>query len=71
MTWQPINKDEVVGQIAVGVHTGLRKGTDAPDAGDLWSAISNSDTYAWLDAVTFCVDGLYSMGYRVCQDDGN
>lgn len=60
--------EELAEQIAIGVHTGLRKGSEAPDSGDLWNAISASKTSAWIDAANFCAYGLKSMGYRVTKD---
>lgn len=56
--------------IAEGLHTGLRKGTDAEDSHDLWKAISDSQTSAWSDAAKFCAYGMRSMGLTVI-DGGN
>jgi len=55
-------------QIAIGVHTGLRKGSDAPSSGPLWRAIGESDDGAWGDAVRFCVYGMKSMGYKLVKE---
>jgi hypothetical protein len=60
-----VSVDELAKQIAVGVHTGLRKGSEAPSSADLWNAISASSDSAWMDAATFCAEGLTSMGYVV------
>ena len=58
-----VSVDDLAEQIAVGVHTGLRKGSNAPTSADLWQAISKSNDSAWIDAATFCAEGLTSMGY--------
>lgn len=60
--------EEAVEQVAVGVHTGLRKGTEADSAMGLWNAISASQDGAWSDAVTFCLWSLEQMGYRLCKE---
>lgn len=49
------------------MHTGLRKGSDAPSSGPLWRAISESTDSAWGDAAEFTVEGMASMGYRLCK----
>ncbi|WBO23901.1 hypothetical protein [Sphingomonas abietis] len=54
-------RDNGVELLAEGVHAGLRKGTDAIDAGQLHSAISRSSTSAWGDAVQFAHDPFFSM----------
>ena len=66
-TYEPVPDDDAVTNIAVGVHTGLRKGTEAPSSGPLWQAINASDDSAWSDAVRYCVDGLQSMGLVLCR----
>lgn len=48
------------------IHTGLRKGSDAPDAHDLWQAISASNTTAWSDAIEFAVHALEQGGIVLC-----
>jgi hypothetical protein len=67
VTYEPVDKDDAVEQIAVGMHTGLRKGSEAPSSGPLWQAISASDDTAWSDAARYCVWGLESMGYVICR----
>jgi hypothetical protein len=59
--------NELAEQIAVGMHTGLRKGSEAPSSHKLWKAISTSDDSAWSDAAAFCVYGLKSMGYKITK----
>jgi len=59
-----VDNEELAENIAIGVHTGLRKGSDAPSSGPLWQAISASDDSAWTDAVAYCVSGLRSMGFK-------
>lgn len=63
-----VEDDEFAGQLAVGMHTGLRKGSDAPSSGPLWQAINASTDTAWVDAARFCVDGLKSMGYKLVKE---
>lgn len=66
-TYEPVPDEEAQEQIAVGVHTGLRKGSEAPSSGRLWRRISQSNDGAWTDAVAYCVWGLNSMGYVLCK----
>jgi hypothetical protein len=63
-----VDDAELIEQIAIGVHTGLRKGSEAPTSHDLWRAIRDSNDSAWSDAVEYCVSGLRSMGYRVTRE---
>jgi adenine deaminase len=51
-------REEFQSLLGEGLHTGLRKGSDAEDAHVLWNAIADSETSAWSDAVRFCADGL-------------
>ena len=60
-----IDDDELREQIAIGMHTGLRKGSEAPDSAALWKAISESTDSSWSDAARYCVWGLRQMGYEV------
>jgi hypothetical protein len=53
--------------IAIGVHTGLRKGTDAPSSARLWQAINECDDTAWADAARFAAEGIESMGYKLVK----
>ena len=63
-----VEDDEWAEHIAIGVHTGLRKGSEAPTSGPLWKAISESDDGAWMDACNYAVYGLKSMGYRLVKE---
>ena len=65
-----VSDEEFEEHIAIGMHTGLRKGSDAPSSGPLWRAIGASDDSAWSDAARFCVYGIKSMGYRLVKDEG-
>lgn len=65
-----VTTEELAEQIAVGVHTGLRKGSDAEDSVDLWQTIRKSESSAWSDAAKFCADGLKTMGYTITKDAG-
>lgn len=61
----PVTDADLQEQIAVGVHTGLRKGSEAPSSASLHRAISDSIDSAWTDAARYCVWGLNRMGYKV------
>lgn len=50
-----------VGVWSEGIHSGLRKGTDAPSAGKLWNAIAASRDSAWQDAIRFAIDPFFSL----------
>lgn len=63
--WAPVSLDEAQSLIGEGLHTGLRKGTEADGAHDLWVAINDS-AGAWDDALAYCMWGLESMGYKLC-----
>lgn len=67
-TFIPVEDDEFAEHIAIGVHTGLRKGSEAPSSGPLWRAISESDDGAWMDACNYAVYGLKSMGYKLVKE---
>lgn len=56
-----IPADEAMSILGEGIHAGLRKCSDAPEAPDLWLAISNSGR-AWSDALSYAVWGLEYMG---------
>lgn len=64
--WEPIEDGEAADLIGEGIHTGLRKGTEADSAGDLWNLISKTDDGAWTDALAYLIDGLKYMGYQLC-----
>ena len=63
-----VEDDEFANLLAEGVHTGLRKGTDAPSSGPLWTAIYESKDSAWGDACAFAVYGIKSMGYKLVKE---
>ena len=54
-------REEGAELLAEGVHTGLRKGTDASDAMTLHAAIRASRSSAWGDAVEWALDPFFSM----------
>jgi hypothetical protein len=60
--------EEFAEHIAIGVHTGLRKGSEAPSSGPLWRAISESSDSAWPDACAYAVSGIKSMGYKLVRE---
>jgi hypothetical protein len=64
----PVDDEEFAELLMEGVHTGLRKGSEAPSSGPLWRAISESNDSAWMDAVEFCVEGMKSMGYKLVKE---
>jgi len=49
------------------VHSGLRKGSDAPSSGPLWWVIHQSRDGAWDDALAFAISGLRYMGYDIVK----
>ena len=65
--YEPVENDLAGELIGEGVHTGLRKGSEDPKSGPLWRAIADADR-AWGDALNFCINGLDSMGYRLCKE---
>lgn len=67
-TYTPVEADIAAEIIGEGLHTGLRKGSDAPEAHALWAAISESDQ-AWPAALSFLMAGLNAMGYALCRKD--
>lgn len=65
--YEPIaSQSEVASILGEGLHTGLRKGTEAPEAHPLWLAIRDSER-AWSEALDFLVDGLDQMGLALCR----
>lgn len=68
-TYEPVDFDEATSLIGEGVHTGLRKGTDAAGSSEAWRAISKDDS-GWDDAVAFAINGLEFMGYAICKKVG-
>jgi hypothetical protein len=67
-TYTPVDDDTATSLLGEGIHTGLRKGSGAPEAPDLWQAISDSPA-AWSDALAYAVWGLGVMGYAVCKKE--
>lgn len=62
-----VDHETAVSLIGEGVHTGLRKGSEARNSGILWRGISNSTDSSWSDAVNYCLYGLESMGYKIVK----
>ena len=69
VTWVPVDDNEAASLIGEGVHTGMRKGSDRPDSHTLWKAVQSHDD-VWSDALAYCIDGLSSMGYALCKEQG-
>lgn len=65
--YEEVSDEELAGEIAIGMHTGLRKGSEAPDSAKLWQAIRESQDTSWSDAAKYCVWGLRQMGYKVTK----
>jgi hypothetical protein len=65
--YEQVDKDVAAELIGEGVHTGLRKGSEAPSSATLWRAISESNDGAWSDALAYCMLGLESMGFVLCR----
>lgn len=63
-----VSEEDFKSFIGEGVHTGLRKGTDAPEAHDLWVAISESGQ-AWSEAIAYAVWGIKYMGYKLVKEE--
>jgi len=64
--WEAMSKDDAASVVGEGLHTGLRKGTDAPEAHDLWKAIQDSEQ-AWSDAIDYLLWGLEQMNLAICR----
>lgn len=67
-TYTPLPPSECASVIGEGLHTGLRKGSDEPQAPDLWRAIHDAGQ-AWSDALDYLVYGLDYMGLALCRKD--
>lgn len=65
--FEVVDHETACSLIGEGVHTGLRKGSDAPNSAVLWRGISDSTDSAWPDAVEYCLYGLESMGYKIVR----
>ena len=62
-----VDRETVLSLLGEGIHTGLRKGSDAPSAPRLWDAIRGSKDGAWGDALDYALWGLRYMGYDVVK----
>lgn len=65
-TYEKIPDDEAQDILGEGIHTGLRKGTDAPGSHKAWKAIA-AENSGWSDALKFFLWGLDYMGYAICK----
>lgn len=63
-----VSDEDFKSLLGEGIHTGLRKGTDAPEAHDLWVAISESSK-AWGVAIAYAVWGIKYMGYKLVKEE--
>lgn len=64
----PRSEDDATSFLGEGIHVGLRKGSSAPEAHDLWTAISASGR-AWSDGLGFMFYGATSVGVVVLSDE--
>lgn len=62
-----VDDETAMSVLGEGIHTGLRKGSEAPSSGPLWRAITDSKDGAWPDALRYCVWGLDQMGLALCR----
>lgn len=62
----PVSDEDTTSLLGEGIHTGLRKGTDAPGAHETWMAINTNDE-AWSEALDWAVWGLHEMGFVLCK----
>lgn len=69
MTIERVSDDTFAALIGEGVHTGLRKGSEAPSSRLLWDIISTVPDTAWSDALAFMVEGLGYVGYHLVKGD--
>lgn len=58
--------DEIISMVGEGIHAGIRKGTDAPEAPALWTAISESGG-AWSEALSFFLWGMRYSGWEIVK----
>lgn len=65
--FEVVDRETATYLIGHGVHTGLRKGTEAPNSGVLWRGIQRSSDSSWSDAVQYCIDNLEGAGYRIVK----
>lgn len=65
-----VSDDEFASLLGEGIHTGLRKGSEAPSSATLHRAIRESTDSAWGDALAYAVNGLRMMGYRLVREEG-
>lgn len=56
-----LGPEELTSHVGEGVHTGLRKGTDAPSSAAIWQVIYDSEDSAWGDAISYFIHGLKDM----------
>ena len=67
VTGKTVSDEEFKNMLGEGVHTGLRRGTNANSAMGLHTAIAHSTDGAWGDALGYAVWGLRYMGYELVK----
>lgn len=55
-----LTTEELSSLLGEGIHTGLRKGTEAAGSHKVWKAIAADDS-GWDDAIAFCMYGMKTM----------
>lgn len=64
-----VSQEELAEAIAIGVHTGLRKGSEAPDSARLHRAITDSKDSSWSDAAAYAAWCMEYMGWRITKPE--
>lgn len=67
--WTPLPAEKAASICGEGVHTALRKGTNAPGAHKAWRAIADMDSDGWSDAMAWFVWSLDYMGMAICTKE--
>lgn len=65
-TYSPISDADAISMLGEGIHTGLRKGTEAPGSHAAWKSIG-AENSGWSEAVAFALWGLHEMGYAIVK----
>jgi hypothetical protein len=62
-------RDDIASEIALGVHTGLRKFADSPASGVAWHAIHDLADGEWESICGIVADGvLMRIGTRLLEE---
>lgn len=63
----PVDIDTAKSLIGEGIHTGMRKAIDSPQAHPAWKAIQELPDDDWDAVLEFLVSGLASVGYELFE----